>query len=333
MNYPGELNLKKMWRLFVLPSVFVLLLPCCSNERPTDSSSDSGLQEAEKNIMILRVQDSNYSNSDFEKYLQLTIGGEYKNLSDISLSRLVDNFIEEKIVLEAAREQEISLSWEEKKEYLVKQRNESPDEMNSKQLDENELNLLLDQLLVEKYTYSLVKDIEVAEEEIEDYYTQHKREFLLQERVEVSQILLPNEEKAVELLERLKNSTSADFKRIAQAESIGVEASKGGKMGIFEMGQLPHEMEKVIFSLKEGEVSPVLESAYGYHIFRLDAKHEPELIPQEKASSSIRMKILNQKIKEHLTLHVESLRDSLDWDFFPKNLYFQYQRTLNDSIT
>jgi parvulin-like peptidyl-prolyl isomerase len=322
-----------MWRLFILFSVLILLLLCCSKERPAEDSADSELLKAEKNIMILRVQDSYYFNSDFEKYLQLTIGGGYQSLSDISLSRLVDNFVEEKIVLEAVREQEISLSWEEKKEYLAKQTNESMDERNSKTLDQNELNLLLDQLLVEKYTYSLVKDIEVTEEEIESYYAQHKREFLLQQRVEVSQILLPNEEKAVELLERLKNSTTDDFKKIAQAESIGVEASRGGKMGIFEMGQLPHEMEKVIFALKEGEVSPVLESSYGYHIFRLDAKHEPELISPEKASSSIRMKILSQKIKEHLSRHVEDLRNSLDWDFFPKNLYFQYQRTLNDSVT
>ena len=322
-----------MWRLLILFSVLILLLPGCSKERPAEDSAGSALLEVEKNIMILRVQDSYYFNSDFEKYLQLTIGGGYRSLSDISLSRLVDNFVEEKIVLEAARKQEISLSWEEKKEYLAKQTNESEDERNSEPFDENELNLLLDQLLVEKYTYSLVKDIEATEEEIKSYYTQYKREFLLQERVEVSQILLPNEEKAVELLERLKNSTTDDFKKIAQAESIGVEASRGGKMGIFEMGQLPHEMEKVIFTLKEGEVSPVLESSYGYHIFRLDAKHEPELIPPEKASSSIRMKILSQKIKEHLSRHMEDLRNSIDWDFFPKNLYFQYQRTLNDSIT
>jgi parvulin-like peptidyl-prolyl isomerase len=322
-----------MWRLFILFSVLILLLLCCSKDRPAEDSTDSELLKAEKNIMILRVQDLYYFNSDFEQYLQLTIGGGYQGLSDISLSRLVDNFVEEKIVLEAAREQEISLSWEEKKEYLAKQTNESMDERNSKTLDQNEINLLLDQLLVEKYTYSLVKDIEVTEEEIESYYAKHRREFLLQERVEVSQILLPNEEKAVELLERLKNSTTDDFKKIAQAESIGVEASRGGKMGIFEMGQLPHEMEKVIFALKEGEVSPVLESSYGYHIFRLDAKHEPELISPEKASPSIRMKILSQKIKEHLSRHVEDLRNSLDWDFFPKNLYFQYQRTLNDSVT
>ncbi len=322
-----------MWRLLILPSVFVLLLAGCSKEGPTDSSEDSVLQEAMKNVTILRVQDSYYANSDFERYLQLTIGGEYQSLSDISLSRVFDNFIEEKILLAAAREQEISLSWEEKKEYLAKQKNESMNDENSQPLGEEEMSLLLDQLLVEKYTFSLVKDIEVTEKEIEDYYAQHKREFLLQERVEVSQILLPNEEKAVEILERVKDTTAEDFKKVAQAESIGVEASRGGKMGIFEMGQLPSEMEQAIFSLDQGEVSPVLESSYGYHIFRLDAKHEPELIPQGKASSSIRMKILSKEIKDHLSRHVEDLKNSLDWDFFPNNLYFQYQRTLDESIT
>jgi parvulin-like peptidyl-prolyl isomerase len=322
-----------MWRLLFLFSVLILLLPFCSKERSPEGSPDSALLEEERNVIILRVQDSDYVNSDFEKYLQLAVGREYQSLSDISLSRLVDNFVEEKIVLEAAREREISLSWEEKKEYLAKQTSESMNGRNSKPLDENEINLLLDQLLVEKYTYSLVKDIEVTEEEIKDYYSQHKREFLLQERVEVSQILLPNEERAVELLEGLKNSTMDDFKKIAQTESIGVEASRGGKMGIFEMGQLPYEMETIIFSLKQGEVSPVFESSYGYHIFRLDAKHEPELTPPEKASSSIKMKILSQKIKEQLSRHVQDLKNSFEWDFFPKNLYFQYQRTLNDSFT
>jgi parvulin-like peptidyl-prolyl isomerase len=322
-----------MSRLYILFSVFVLLLSSCDKEKREVSSEVSARQEAMKNIIILRIQDSYYFNSDFEKYLQLTIGKGYESLSDVSLSRLVENFIDEKIVLQAAKGQEISLSWEEKKEYLAKQENESLNEFNPRSPDESELDLMLDQLLVEKYTYSLVKDVEVAEEEIEDYYAQHKREFLLQERVDVSQILLPSEERAVEILDRVKDSTSDDFMKIAQAESIGVEASRGGKMGVFEMGQLPSEMEKVIFSLKEGEVSPVFESSYGYHIFRLDAKYEPELIPQEKASSSIRMEILSQKIKEHLSQHIDTLKDSLDWDFFPQNLYFQYQRNLNDSDT
>ncbi len=322
-----------MWRIFVIFLLFVFLLASCEQEGPARNTAISELKDARRNLIILQVQDAFYLNSDFERYLKLSIGEEHENLSEVSLSRLVDNFIEEKMLLNAARNQELLLTWEEKKQYLAKHTSESVREEKNKPLNEDEVRLLLDRLLVEKYTYSLVHNIEVEEEEIKEYYDQNKREFLLAERVKVSQILLSSEEKAVELLENLKNSASEDFKKIAQKESIGVEASRGGEMGVFEMGQLPYEMEKVIFSLKEGEVSPVLESSYGFHIFRLDKKYEPELIPEEKASSSIRMKILSQKIKDRISQHIEDLKNSFEWDFYPQNLYFRYQRTSDESIT
>ncbi len=320
-----------MWRNFLFFLCFVLVLINCERKSPAQRSS-SGLdsQETKQNYVILRVQESFYFNSDFEWYLKLNLGNDYEGLSDVSLSRLVDNFVEEKILLEAARNQEMSLTLEEKKEYLAKQANQPTAEENEKSMDEEEINLLFDQLLVEKYTYALVKEIEVEEEEIQEYYLENKREFLLPERVKVSQILLPSEDKAVETLERVKNARPEDFRRMARMDSIGVEASKGGEMGVFEMGQLPQEMENVIFSLQEGEVSPVLESSYGFHIFRLDARLGPELIPEEKAKASIETKILSQKIKDQISREIQELKDSLEWNFYPQNLYFSYQRTQDE---
>jgi len=108
--------------------------------------------------------------------------------------------------------------------------------------------------------------------------------------------------------------------------SIGVEASKGGEMGVFEMGQLPFEMEKVIFSLEEGELSPVVESSYGYHIFKLDKWYEPGLISEEEAASEIKIKILNDKIKQNISQNLKELKEKMGWDFYPENLSFPYQR-------
>jgi parvulin-like peptidyl-prolyl isomerase len=193
-------------------------------------------------------------------------------------------------------------------------------------VEEEGAELLFDQLLVEKYMYALVKDIQVDEEEIQRYYSEHKREFLLPERVKVSQILLQSEDKAVEILESLKDGDPENFRKLAKAQSVGVEASRGGEMGVFAMGQLPEEMEKAIFALKEGEVSPVLESSYGYHIFRLDSRYEPELISPDRASSSIEIKILSQKVKNRISQHIENLKNSLEWEFYMQNLYFPYQR-------
>jgi parvulin-like peptidyl-prolyl isomerase len=82
----------------------------------------------------------------------------------------------------------------------------------------------------------------------------------------------------------------------------------------------------VIFSLEEGEIGPIVESSYGFHIFRVDERFEPKLISEEEASESIRAKILDSKIKLRISSHIEELRMSLDWNFYPLNLPFPYQR-------
>jgi parvulin-like peptidyl-prolyl isomerase len=279
-----------------------------------------------KNSVILRVTDSFYFNSDFEKYLLSIAGQEYKDLSLSSLSRLFDDFVDEKILLQAAKNQETSLTVEEQKEYLAKLTRESWANGKSNPLDDLEYESLLEKLVIEKYLSQQIDAIDVTDEEIKEYYELHKREFLRPERVRVSQILLKTEGKAVEILERVKNANAEAFREIARDESSGVEASKGGEMGMFEMGQLPFEMEKVVFSLKVGEVSPVVESSYGYHIFRLDEKLEPELVPEDSAFSEIMIEIFNQRIQQFLSEHMESLKSQLDWNPYPSNLSFSYQR-------
>lgn len=319
-----------MWRIRVFVLVFIMLLVGCKGNKSVQSPAGMDSQEAKKNYIILRVEDTVYLNADFVRFLKLSLGDEYNILSALSLSRLVDNFVEEKLMLAEARNKEIVLTWEEKKEFLAKHSSDSALEGESWPLEEEGAELLFEQLLVEKYTYDLVKDIQVETEEVQEYYSEHKREFLLPERVKVSQILLPNEEKAVEILESLKNNDLENFRRLAKAQSVGVEASRGGEMGVFAIGQLPDEMEKAIFALKEGEVSLVLESSYGFHIFRLDSRYEPELISPDQASTSIEMKILSQKVKNRIFQHIENLKNSLEWEFYKQNLYFPYQRISNE---
>jgi len=315
-----------MWRFLLVIPVSLSLMVSCGEKNFPGTSAEFDAQDAKEDSLILRVKDNLYFNRDLELFLQLSIGKEYKNLSPVSLSRLFDNFADEMILLDAAQEQETTLTWDEKKKYLAKLSNDSFLEENRTLLDEGEQDFVFKRLRTEKYIYSMVKDIEVSDDEIEEYYNQHKREYLLPERVKVSQILLPNEEKAVEILKELENASAEDFKRIAKIESIGVESSKGGEMGVFAMGQLPYEMDKVVFSLKEGEISPVLESFYGFHIFRIDAKFEPELVPRDNAASSIRVKILSQKIKDCISQHTKDLKNTIEWDIYPQNLYFPYQR-------
>jgi len=321
------LKLKRNLFFLFLAGVFIFLGANCGEKNKQESSLSVSLEDPQKkNYIIIEIEDSAYLNSDFEKYVRGTFGNDQKALTPVSLSRLLDKFIEEKLVLQSAINQNISLSWEEKQEYLAKLSTELKSEGSNVSVEEMDTEILFDRLLIEKYTYELVKDIEVKEEEIREYYNLHKREFLRPQRVEASQILLETEDQAIEVLERVKNASEEDFRKIAEAESIGLEAVKGGKMGVFEMGQLPFEMEKVLFSLEEGELSPVVESSYGYHIFRVDRRFEPELMSEEKALPGIKVKILDLKINYRISTHMEYLKNNIEWNFYPMNLSFPYQR-------
>ncbi len=319
------MNLKS--RPFFLLLGILLLFINCGKKNTQEKSPVFDLADLQKkNEIVLKVGDSSYLNSDFEKYVQATMGGGYQTLSAISLSRLFDNFVEEKILLQSAQNQNLTLTVGEKKLYLEKLAKEFKSENSKISVDELDTKILFDRLLIQKYTFELMKGVEVQDQEINDYYRLHKKEFLHPERVKVSQILLDSQDKAIEVYEKVKNSSGEKFREIAQKESIGLEASRGGEMGVFEMGQLPFDLEKVVFSLKESEISPVVESSYGYHIFRLDKKYGAELIPEEEAAPQIRTKLLNQKIKDRLSEHIEELKKELEWTFYPQNLSFPYQK-------
>jgi parvulin-like peptidyl-prolyl isomerase len=97
-------------------------------------------------------------------------------------------------------------------------------------------------------------------------------------------------------------------------------------MGLFELGQLPSEMESVIFALQEGGISRIVESSYGYHLFRLDASFPPELVREEEAAPAIESKLLERKQQEQLSSHLAALKERLDWAMETQNLSFTYRK-------
>ena len=310
---------------------FGLMCLSCKKDSSLRKDPEININSSGKDDKVfLKIGDLSFKNSDFKNYLSLILGEDSQDLPQESSSRLLDNYINDQFLIWDARKRGLSLTPEEKKEYLAKMAKEFSIDNQTIHLAERETRPLLEQLLIEKFTFELVKNIEVTNGEVQAYYEEHKRDFLRGERVKVSQILLPTEDKAVEILERVKRGGEKNFREIANKESIGIEAVKGGELGTFEMNQLPVEMEKVIFSLKQGEISPVVESSHGFHIFRVDEKIEPKLLSVEDASSTIMAKILDQKIKIFIAGHIDKLKQSAEWEFYPKNLYFSYQRNIDE---
>ena len=87
------------------------------------------------------------------------------------------------------------------------------------------------------------------------------------ERLRLSHILVSTRSEAEKILRLLKQGQS--FAELAKRKSIDrTSGVKGGDLGFFEKGDLLPELEDVVFNLKVGQISGIVKSRLGYHIFK-----------------------------------------------------------------
>ena len=128
---------------------------------------------------------------------------------------------------------------------------------------------------------SIASQLAVTEAEIKTWYDGHKDRFQQPEERRASHILIASEKigkdkakaKADELLAEVRKNPSA-FAELAKKNSDDPgSASKGGDLGFFGRGAMVKSFEEATMSLKEGEISGVVESDFGFHIIKLTGIH------------------------------------------------------------
>lgn len=317
------------FRLVFFGGIICLMLwagACRKNAPGADDPGTAGSPAAQTSPVVLQVEGESYTLADFEKFLLLNAGEEWRTLAASALSRMFDNFVEEKILLVQARRRGVELAEEEIRGYRDKLKAASTIPGADVPTTPIDSRALAEKLVVEKYLALTLNSLSVDEAAVAAFYDGHKSEFLQPERVQVSQILLDTEGRATELLSRIRTATEDQFRAVARAESKGLEASKGGLMGVFSAGQLPTDLEKAIFTLKTGEISRVVQSSYGFHIFRLDKRTESRLQSLADASPSIRSRLLDQKSEQRVAAHIAEIKAALEWKEATDKLPFLYQR-------
>ncbi len=298
----------------------------CSSEK-SHRGAPSAVTQPGGDPVILQVKDSVCRVSDFDRYVQASVGSGIRGMDDSVLGKLFDEFVDQKLLLEAAREQGLTVSLADKRDYLTR--------LGEGTLTEEEKTLLLtadsgpfiDQILADLYVRMIVNHLTVEDAEIRDYYERNQKEFFLPERAAISQILLRTEQEALEIWDQLRTSSEETFRQVARSKSVGPEAAAGGAMGVFQKGQLPSEMDAAVLALGEHEISPVIESSYGFHIFRVDKKYPAETISLEAATPSIKTRLMEVKSQSAVSRHLEELEARFNPVIYPENLPFLYKRT------
>src|SRR5205085_3917069 len=103
---------------------------------------------------------------------------------------------------------------------------------------------------------------------------------------------------------RSKISAGADFAVYAALYSQDqTTAKKGGELGFFERGTMVPEFEAAAYNLKPGEVSPVIETKYGFHIL--------QLIERRGEQINVRHLLLQPQVTEEGIVQCVNFLDSL----------------------
>jgi len=135
--------------------------------------------------------------------------------------------------------------------------------------------------------------LEVSEEEMRSFFLSHKQDFDKDKEFRARQIVVESEMEAREILKELKKG--GDFAELARERSLSPDREVGGDLGFFGLGQMPPEFDEVMLQLKKGEVSDVVQSDYGYHIFQLMEINEAKEATWEEAKPKIMQILLAQK--------------------------------------
>ena len=172
-------------------------------------------------------------------------------------------------------------------------------------------NRLREQLLVDKIIEKTTDRIATPNyEEIQQYFESHPEEFKSSRMVEFRQIVTHTLKEAQGLLKRVK--TGEKFSDLAREHSIAPEAENDGKVGWVAEGHLNESMEEVLFSMKKGKTSPVIETPYGYHIFEVLAVRSAGLKKLADVIPEIEAKLLREKREAFLKKWLLDLQNTFE---------------------
>ncbi len=167
-----------------------------------------------------------------------------------------------------------------------------------------------------------IEAVDISEDEVKQYYSEHSEDFVTPERVRASHILIkpdesdpntdPNQAKAEarakieELLKQIQNGE--DFAELAKVHSACPSSVRGGDLDFFGRGQMVAPFEKAAFELKPGQVSDIVETEFGYHIIKVTDHNDAVVIPFDQAKDSIIAQLRHSRQREIVEQYIQSLK-------------------------
>jgi len=207
-----------------------------------------------------------YKNGEDALYKKTSDGKTYED----TLKRDVyDKIILEKIIEQDFNKSGLSIDSKELEEYIDESLGEVKDEFGDfiEKIGmswEDAKRMQNAELMINKHRDHYAETLSISESEIKEYYNKYKDDLI---KYRLSQIYLDDEQKANELLDRLKKGEK--FEEIAKIESKdSISAVNGGDIGYIKKGE-NLLLDEYVKELEVGEFSEVINASNGFYIIKL----------------------------------------------------------------
>jgi parvulin-like peptidyl-prolyl isomerase len=107
----------------------------------------------------------------------------------------------------------------------------------------------------------------------------------------------------------------------AKKSSISPDADQGGDLGMVPRGQMPKELDEVIFKLKENEISEVIQSPYGFHVIKVTTVDKTGVVRYEDAKTKIHARIFQERLEKKYAEWMNKKRKEADVTIYADKLY------------
>lgn len=240
--------------------------------------------------------------------------------------RLVDDFVVRYLLLDEINRRKISATDQEVAEAVEKLRNSLPqgitiedlmkrNQVTSEQMyEEVRLGIRINKLVLA----SMGGNTKPTSKEVNTFYQKNRDKFQMPESVHARHILIAKaagddektkaekRAKAEDIRKQLLGG--ADFVQTAMQFSDCPSKQVGGDLGTFQRGQMVTPFEDAAFSQKKGEIGPVVETDFGYHLIQV----------LEKSSS--KTLDLDNEVKERITAFLTQQKQQEAFDRLVKGL-------------
>lgn len=271
------------------------------------SSCGTSPQRAPSLVAVVTVNGQSLTPDQFDSFVHVKLGEFGRaSLSDRVRSELLDEFVTREMALQDARTHG-----------LVALAGPSAGPIADASLDE----MTIDRLVQQYYREVVLKDVSVTDDELDAQLAMLRVNECGSDGYLVREICVPSRDQAEAARQKIL-SGKEPFGEVAKTISKTPTASRGG-LSYYDSGVLPPALERAVRPLSPGEVSRVVETGYGYHIFQLQRRGSPA--PGEKDRDRIAVDVLASKNERLVRANLQRLLEGASVSVNRELLPFHYE--------